>query len=94
VAMPVPIVTVVSPPGCIVVVVAVLTVVMARPNPYADARGSYANIYFSERWHRCRGDKSACGNGSKCEFHHKWSFHPCHFRYPHKKQKHVRDVPN
>jgi hypothetical protein len=81
VAMPVPIVTVVSPLRCIVVVAAVFTVVMTRrANPYADAPGSYMNIHFSERWHRCRGDENACGNGSKCEFVH-WDLSFFRFRY-------------
>jgi hypothetical protein len=73
--MSVPIVMVVSPPGCIVVVTAVPTVVVAwRPNVYADAPGSRVNTHFCERWHRCRGDERACGNGSRCEFLHGTSF--------------------
>ena len=68
--MSVPIVMVVSPPRCVVVVTAPTVVVTWRANVYADAPGSCVNIHFCERWHRCRGDQRACGDHSKCELLH------------------------
>ena len=68
--MSVPIVMVVSPPRCVVVVTAPPMIVTWRPNIYADAPRSCVNIHFCERWHRCRGDQRACGDHSKCELLH------------------------
>jgi hypothetical protein len=47
---------------------------MVHSNIHADASGSCVNIHFCERWHRCRGDERAHGNGSDCEFLHGYSF--------------------
>jgi hypothetical protein len=42
-------------------------VVTRRADIYADASWPCVNIHLRERRHRRRGNKRACGNGSKCE---------------------------
>jgi hypothetical protein len=49
-------------------------VVTRRADIYADASWPCVNIHLRERRHRRRGNKRACGNGSKCELLHGISF--------------------
>jgi hypothetical protein len=49
-------------------------VVTRRSDIYADASWPCVNIHLRERRHRRRGNKRACGNGSKCELLHGISF--------------------
>jgi hypothetical protein len=48
--------------------------VTRRADIYADASWPCVNIHLRERRHRRRGNKRACGNGSKCELLHGISF--------------------